>query len=216
MPSLNLFKEYIILHFHQGKWLLLTSITQWWSSNLFVVFSGLFLGVEMLGAFRLVQSLFGILNLILQTFENFVLPEAARKLVESKEIAKKYLLRISLKSSIIFGGMLAILFFFSSDVIQLVGGEQYVPYSFIVKGMVFLYVFIFLGYPIRIAIRILVLNKVFFTGYLLSFVFSLITFYFLLSEFEMNGAIIGLISAQVVTLGYWQFVLKKHNFILWK
>jgi O-antigen/teichoic acid export membrane protein len=112
--------------------------------------------------------------------------------------------------------MLAILFFFSSDVIQLVGGEQYVPYSFIVKGMVFLYVFIFLGYPIRIAIRILVLNKVFFTGYLLSFVFSLITFYFLLSEFEMNGAIIGLISAQVVTLGYWQFVLKKHNFILWK
>jgi len=216
MPDLDLFKEYVLLHFHQGKWLLLTSITQWWSSNLFVVFSGLFLGVEMLGAFRLVQSLFGVLNLILQTFENFVLPEAARKLVESKEIAKKYLLRISLKSSVIFGIMLAVLFFFSSTVIQLVGGEKYVPYSFIVKGMVLLYVFIFLGYPIRIAIRILVLNKVFFTGYLLSFLFSLITFYFLLIEFGMNGAIVGLISAQIITLGYWQFVLKKHNFILWK
>ena len=215
-PDLDLFKEYVLLHFHQGKWLLLTSITQWWSSNLFVVFSGLFLGVEMLGAFRLVQSLFGVLNLILQTFENFVLPEAARKLVESKEIAKKYLLRISLKSSVIFGIMLAVLFFFSSTVIQLVGGEKYVPYSFIVKGMVLLYVFIFLGYPIRIAIRILVLNKVFFTGYLLSFLFSLFTFYFLLSEFGMNGAIVGLISAQIITLGYWQFVLKKHNFILWK
>ena len=82
--------------------------------------------------------------------------------------------------------------------------------------MVLLYVFIFIGYQIRIAIRILVLNKVFFTGYLLSFLFSLFTFYFLLSEFGMNGAIVGLISAQIITIGYWQFVLKKHNFILWK
>lgn len=215
-PQLTVLKEYVLIHFHQGKWLLLTSITQWWSSNLFVVSSGLFLGVEMLGAFRLVQSLFGILNLILQTFENFVLPEAARKFVDSREVAKRYLLKISLKSSLLFGGMLLVLFFFSESVITLVGGDHYAPYSFIVKGMVLLYVFIFIGYPIRIAIRILVLNRVFFTGYLLSFIFSLLSFNFLLSNWGMDGAIIGLIFSQLITLVYWQFVLKKHNFILWK
>ena len=56
--------------------------------NLFIVTSGVYLGVAALGAFRLVQSLFGILNLVLQTFENYVLPQASVKYNESATKAK--------------------------------------------------------------------------------------------------------------------------------
>ena len=215
-PSFIQLKDYLNDHFHQGKWLLLTSITQWWSSNLFVVSSGVFLGVTTLGAFRLVQSLFGILNLVLQTFENFVLPETSRRYAISVDSAKKYLRGITIKSSVLFGSMLFFLFIFSDFVISLVGGEKYLPFSYIVKGMSVLYLFIFIGYPVRISIRILILNRVFFTGYLLSFIFSLLSFNFLLGHFGVNGAILGLIFSQIITLIYWQFILVKHKFILWK
>lgn len=215
-PSIIQLKDYVIDHFHQGKWLLLTSITQWWSSNLFVVSSGVFLGVTTLGAFRLVQSLFGILNLVLQTFENFVLPETSRRYSISVDSAKKYLRGITIKSSVLFGSMLFFLFIFSDFVISLVGGEKYLPFSYIVKGMSVLYLFIFIGYPVRISIRILILNRVFFIGYLLSFIFSLLSFNFLLGHFGVNGAILGLIFSQIITLIYWQFILVKHKFILWK
>jgi len=218
-PSFSYFKKwkiYLIQHYYQGKWLFMTALVQWWSGNLFVVASGLFLGIKALGAFRLVQSLFGVLNLLLQTFENYALPQASRLLNNSPLEAKNYLKKISIKSAILFGGVLLTIFLLSEYIIVLAGGVQYTEYAFVVKGMVILYLFIFLGYPIRMAIRALVLNKHFFMGYLLSLGFGLLTFQYLLKEFHLMGAIAGLIFSQIILLVFWQFILTKNNFSLWK
>ena len=209
-------KSYFKMHFHQGKWLVLTAITQWWSGNLFVVASGLFLGIRALGAFRLVQSLFGILNILLQTLENYALPEATRLFVTSINDAKSYLRAISIKSAAMFGVVLIVLFIFSKEVIVLAGGEQFIEYAFVVKGMTILYSFIFIGYPVRMAIRMLLLNRVFFSGYLFSLVFSLASYHFLLSNWNINGAILGLIISQIIVIIYWQYILYRKQFILWK
>ena len=210
------YKNYIRLQFHQAKWLVLTTITQWWASNLFIVTSGIYLGVKALGAFRLVQSLFGILNLILQTFENYVLPEASRRYVQSSENARIYLKDITKKSSLIFGVVLTLLFLFSEQVIHLAGGSSYLSYAYIIKGMCILYAFIFIGYPIRLSIRLLILNKLFFVGYVISFIISVLSFDYLLKNWGINGAIIGLTISQLVTLSYWQIMLTKKDFVLWK
>lgn len=214
--ALSNWGSYLKLHYHQGKWLVLTAITQWWSGNLFIVASGLFLGIRALGAFRLVQSLFGILNILLQTLENYALPEATRLFINSSEEAKSYLRSISLRSAAMFGFVLVLLFIFSEEVIQLAGGAQYIEYAFVVKGMAILYSFIFIGYPVRMAIRMLLLNRVFFSGYLFSLFFSLVSYHFLLSRWNINGAIIGLILSQIIVIIYWQFILYKKQFILWK
>ncbi|MBK8885830.1 MAG: hypothetical protein IPN46_04470 [Saprospiraceae bacterium] len=57
------------------------------TSNFFVATSGLILGVEALGAFRLVQTLFGLINVLLQGLESYVLPQAAIRFQQSKEVA---------------------------------------------------------------------------------------------------------------------------------
>jgi O-antigen/teichoic acid export membrane protein len=209
-------KLYFLSHWHQSKWLLMTALVQWWSGNLFVVASGLFLGLEALGAFRLVQSLFGVLNILLQTFENYALPEASRLMLYASDEAKIYLRQISLKSAGFLGAMLLGIFLFSKFIIVLAGGVQYTEYAYVVKGMAILYLFIFMGYPIRMAIRALVLNQHFFIGYVFSFLFSLISFHFLLSRWSLIGAIIGLICSQIIVLIYWQIILVKNNFSLWK
>lgn len=216
LKFLNQWNVFIRKHYQQGKWLFMTALLQWWSNNLFVVASGAYLGLEALGAFRFVQSLFGVLNILLQTFENYALPQAARLYKSSESLSKKYLKDISLKAALIFGVVLLVLFLFSTQIITFAGGQKYAEYGFIVKGVAVLYFLIFLGYPIRMAIRILVLNRSFFIGYMLSFFFSLFTFNYLLKFWGLWGVIFGIICNQLIILSYWQFELSKKKFILWK
>ncbi|TRX39481.1 lipopolysaccharide biosynthesis protein [Flavobacterium restrictum] len=209
-------KQFAAAHFAQGKWLFSVALLQWCSSNFFVLVSGIYLGIEALGALRLVQSFFGVINIGLQTVENYYLPKVAQLYADSASKAKKYLLEITTIGAVFFSIILVILFVFSDRIIVLAGGLKYQNYGYVVKIMSVLYFFIFLSYPVRIAIRILVLNKIFFFGYVLSFVSSLATFHFLLRYSGLYGAVSGLIINQIIMILYWQNQLKKNSFQLWK
>ena len=203
-------------HITQGKWLFSVAVLQWCSSNFFVLISGVYLGIEALGALRLVQSFFGIINIVLQTVENYFLPKVAVLYNENVAKAKKYLLEITAYGALLFGLLLCVLFIFSRQIIVLAGGTKYESYAYVVKIIAVLYFFIFLSYPVRIAVRVMVLNKIFFIGYLISFVSSLLTFHFLLKYSGLYGAVAGLIINQILMILYWQNQLRKNQFILWK
>ena len=203
-------------HINQGKWLFSVAVLQWSSSNFFVLISGIYLGIEALGALRLVQSFFGIINIVLQTVENYFLPKVAVLYNKSVSKAKKYLVQITIYGAILFGILLSILFIFSNEIIVLAGGIKYESYGYVVKIIAVLYFFIFLSYPVRITVRVMVLNKIFFFGYLLAFISSILTFHFLLKYSGLYGAVIGLILNQIIMILYWQSQLKKNNFQLWK
>jgi O-antigen/teichoic acid export membrane protein len=214
--QISLWPSYLKLHYNTGGWMLLTSVTQWWSGNLFFAVTGVFLGAQALGAFRLVQSVLGILNILLQTFENYVIPTATRLYNQSTQKAVNYLQKITLRAAPFFAGVLLILFIFADTIIQLAGGKEFAEYDFVVRGMAVLYALIFLGYPVKIAIRMLLLNKSYFLGYLFSLLFCLVSFRFLLQAWNLNGAMAGLIISQLIVMGYWQFILVKNKLFLWK
>ncbi|MFT5385387.1 MAG: O-antigen/teichoic acid export membrane protein, partial [Saprospiraceae bacterium] len=130
--------------------------------------------------------------------------------------SKIYLWNMSLNGAVVFGSVLSILFMFPVFFIDLAAGESYVEYAFLVKGMAVLYFVIFIGYPTRIAIRMMELNHLFFFGYVISFLFSLLSFNFLLKEWHLWGAIIGLITNQLILISFWQYALLKKQFVLWK
>ena len=209
-------KMYLKYHFREGRWLGLVSFVQWGSANLFVVSLGMFIGVEALGAFRLVQSLFGVLNVLFQTFENYVLPNASRIYATSIHQSKLYLRRVSMQSGLVIGLVLLLLFIFSTELLQLAAGNKYTAYGYVVRGMCVLYFILFLGYPIRLSIRMLLLNQSFFIGYLISLLFNVFCFSFLIKSFELNGVIVGLIANQVIMLLFWNYKLHKNKFYLWK
>jgi O-antigen/teichoic acid export membrane protein len=211
----KLWKSFLDNHFQQGKWLVYISFLQWGSSNFFVLVSGLYLGIEALGALRLVQSIFGVLSVALLSIENYVLPKVIYFHHESVAKAKKYLVEISLIGLIIFSTILAIIFILSDEIIVLAGGLKYEKYGYVVKIMTLLHLIIFINYPIRIAIKMLVLNKVFFYGYVISFALSVVTFHFFLNYFGLYGAVAGLATNQLVMTFYWQNQLKKNQFQLW-
>jgi O-antigen/teichoic acid export membrane protein len=209
-------KSFWHAHRSQGGWLLLTAVVQWWTNNLFTVASGVFIGVEALGAFRLVQSLFGILNMVFQTFENHLLPEASRLFKSSVEESKDFLRASFRQNGWPLVAVLVVLFIFSKEVMVLAGGSKFESYHMIIKGMTVLYGCILIGYPVRLAIRMMLLNQTFFIGYVLAFGFSLLSFRFLLEHFQLWGALAGLLINQLIMLIYWNKQLVSHQFNVWK
>ena len=204
------------LHFKEGKWLFLTAITQWWSSNLFVVASGIYLGAAALGALRLAQSLMGILNVLLQSFENYILPQTAAIIYTDIHQGLAFLSNASRKGAILFLPVLAVTLIFSQQIFVMAGGEEYASYSFLLQAITLLYVLVFISQPIRLLIRALRLNRHFFYGYLFSLTFALIFSHALLSNFGLTGVLIGLAASQLLLITYWLYILLNRNLQLWK
>lgn len=209
-------RQYLRIHIEQGKWFLATSVLQWASQNWLLVAAGLYLGKGVLGAFRLGQTLFGVLNAILQVFENHAVPVASGLFHQSGEAFTHYLRQLNRKSMIGASLLLGGIALFAKPIYTLTGGPSFSSYAYILQGMSLLYFFIFLSNPVRIAIRVMMMNRAFFMAYLFSFVFSLLVSKWLIQVGEANGIIAGLILNQIIMLVYWQVLLIRKNVILWK
>lgn len=202
-------------YFTEGKWLLSASVLQWLSGNFFTLAAGVYLGINALGALRLVQSFFGIINIILQTIENYYLPKTAQLYYQNKNQEKKELLLKIRKAIAILAIIIVCFFTFSDSLIIILGGEKYHQYGFVIKLISALYIVILYSYPTRISIRILEQNKAFFIGYCISFVFSVLSFHFLLKYGQLYGAVAGLAVNQIVMIVYWKIILNKKQISVW-
>ena len=209
-------RKYTFDHITQARWLAPTAMVQWMTSNFFVASSGLYLGVAALGAFRLVQTLFGLINILLQGLESYILPQAAIRFQRSTDEAYLYLKNLTKRAILPMSIILGLMFVFADYIIIWAGGDAYMEYGFVIRWMVILYVFILVNYPVRILIRLHEMNHLFLVGYILSFVFSLISAHYLLSNHQLIGAIIGLGINQIILFAIWQYSLNKKEISLWK
>jgi O-antigen/teichoic acid export membrane protein len=216
LPSKDTLKKYLKVHLVDGQWLLYAAVVQWFSSNLYIMTSGLLIGIEALGVLRFVQSLLGLINILLQTIENYVLPQLSRAYnVSLQHCYQAFQKALGIYQLAILGG-LALLFFFAEETLRIAGNATFVPYAYVLRGMTVLYAIIIMAYPIRLLIRVTELNRSYFTAYLISFLFSLASYNFLLTHFGVSGAILGLIINQLILQATWLAVLNKNQFNVWK
>jgi O-antigen/teichoic acid export membrane protein len=180
---------------------------------------GLIYAVTTVGVFGFVlwaQSLLGLVNILLQTIENYVLPQLSRAYqISLQHCYRAFQSSLGIYQLSVLAG-LSLLFLFAEDVLRLAGNASFVPYAYVLRGMVVLYAIIIIAYPIRLLIRVTELNKSYFSAYLVSFLFSLFSYQFLLSHFGVSGAIIGLIINQLILQATWLLVLNKNQFNVWK
>ena len=105
---------------------------------------------------------------------------------------------------------------FARQILQVAGGLAYGNYAFVVYGLSLVYLLMAIGYPVRIAIRSLHLNKEYFIAYILSLLLNLCIAPWLLRNWMLYGVLAGLVSNQLVIIGYWLIVLKQKQQFLWK
>lgn len=193
-------------------WLLGSSVLQWGAGYFFVIAAGWFLGVAALGALRLAQYLFGLLNLLFQAIENYVVPKAAAFVGEQRA----YWLVLLKKCITLILPFLLLFSLFAKQIMQIAGGMAYGHYAYVIYGLSIVYLLMAVGYPVRIAIRSLHLNKEYFFAYIFSVILNLCIAPWLLKHWELYGVMVGLILNQLVIISYWLIVLKRKNQFLWK
>jgi O-antigen/teichoic acid export membrane protein len=193
-------------------WILSSNLLQWCTGYFFVIAAGWWLGAAALGALRLAQYLFGLLNVALQAMENYTLP----KFAGLKDKQTEYLTSLKKQMLMLMLPLLALLSLFSKQILVAAGGKSYASYNYVIYGLSIVYLLITIGYPVRIAIRSNHLNKQYFTGYILAAIFSFGSAYFLLHNWELYGVLTGLIFIQCITIGYWMVVLQNKKILTWK
>ena len=196
-------------HYHFSSWLLGTSILQWLSGNFFLVAAASILGTTAVGAVRMAQNLVGLCNVLFLAMENIVPAEAAQHFLKNGYNGLTGYLKTSSKQAGSF--IVAILLGMSIAtpwLIPLLYGSEYVDYSYVVWGYCLLYVFVFLGYPLRYYFRTLHTTKPIFIAYILGGGFSLIAAFPLVKMGGLMGFLFGLIVSQILTLVFYYFYIR--------
>jgi len=190
-----------IRHWHFGKWLVGSALMQWTSSQLFFIVAGAMLGAAAVGALKAAQTLMGVTHILLMGLENVVPVRAAKHLHDGgKQALYAYLKRVTLLGE----GAVAVIaviaavapdFWFS-----LVFGDQYLEHGYLLQWFAVLYLLMSLQLPLRAGIRATESTSIFFWAQVSATFISLVLVYPFIQIFELTGVMMGLITAQVITL----------------
>jgi len=203
------------IHKKQSHWMLMSALLQWFAGNFFVVAAGVWLGIAALGALRLAQYIFGLLNVLLQAIENYALPHAS-VLQKTPEQFNGFLKNVFRKTFLMVAPVLLLLSIFARQILQFSGGASYLEYSYVIHGLSLVYVLILTGLPIRIALRVRLLNQHYFIGYLLASAFSMLTAKWLIRDWHLTGVLTGLFITQLIVIIYWSAILTRKKILTWK
>lgn len=193
-------------HLREARWLLPAALLQWATGNYFIVAAGWYLGAPALGALRLAQYLFGPINLLLQAMENYFLPQAALLNRHNRQ-AGPFIRQLLQRSAPVFIPIIAGIAILGPALFSRVGGADTLPYGYVCQGLALVYLLVWVGYPVRLALRGAMLNKSFFGGYALAAIFSLATAPWLVGAFSLWGVLIGLFLVQLLMTIFWSRTL---------
>ena len=200
-----------------SRWLLGTAILQWCSGQGYAVFTGAFLGPTALGVLRLAQQVMGLVHVLYQAVENYV-PVSAARLYRDLGANRMYryllhsgwrmvLANVLLLLGLILGRDLLYFIFF---------GKAQVHAAWMLAALTPAYFFIVPAMPFRFAARTLGRTRDVLMAYIGASVFTLSSAPWLLNQYGLTGAAIGLAGNQLVLfllLGYPQ---RKAWFTAWQ
>jgi len=188
-------------HYHFSSWLLGTSILQWFSGNFFLIAAASTLGTTAVGAVRMGQNIVGLCHILFLAMENIVPAEAAQLFLQKdRQALVQYLLKIGLKIGAIVLTTLSVMAIAAPNLIHWIYGASFVSYSYVVWGYCLLYIFVYIGYPVRYFFRTIHFTKPIFVAYCFGTLFSLAVAFPIVNTWGIVGLLIGLILCQVLTL----------------
>jgi O-antigen/teichoic acid export membrane protein len=196
-----------------SKWILYSSLSQFITGNLFTVVASNQLGVSVYGIVRVFQGFSGIFNVFLQyidTQSSLDLPNIFNK--SGVYSCLKYCYKILLFSVIILLSIYSVAFVFGFDrIINLVFGEKYASYSYILNFVFILVILNLINILIRQLFRVFnSTSKILITN-LIASVLAIVSIDYIIKSFGINGVYLGTIFSQisVILLSLW--FLNKSN-----
>ena len=200
-----------IQHWESGKFLLASSVLQWFSGNAFVLITGILLGPVSIGVLRIAQSILGVINVFFLFLENRVPIQAAKILHEGGQKAfNKYMVDESKKYLVMLIISLLGLILFHKSITSFLYGDAMQNVQWLIPTYCLLYLLIYAGTMLRFIFRTLDQNKILFYGYVVSAIVGLACVYPMIKWWGLTGAILGLFATQIATITTYTYYLNKN------
>ena len=184
-----------------AKYLVATSLLQWFSGNAFIVVAGGIVGPAAVGAVRIAQNVMGVLHVLFLAMENTVPIKAAVLLKEQGEAGMMdFFRKVTANAGLITIGLAGSVAVFAKPILGFLYGEAYINYNDVLAAFAALYLLIFLGTVLRFVIRTIEKNQFIFITYLLTTIFSVIGAQPIVETYGVYGILLGLFGVHAITL----------------
>ena len=195
------FKAVVFRHWHFSKWLTGAALMIWANGNFLMIMTGTLIGAPAVGALKAAKSVMGICHILTMGLENIVPAAAARKFFEGgKQALCEYLKRV-----VQFGGGATAIFAVIAAVapefwLVLIFGSDYQGYGYLLQGFAAFYTLSFLGFSLATGLRAIEKSKVIFQSYIWMTLFTLLSFYPLITYLGLAGVIAGFLIVVLIEI----------------
>lgn len=208
-PTLSKLKITALDVWSYSRFLVGTSLLQWLSGNFYLITAAGILGPVALGAIRIAQNVMGVMHVLLISLENLVPIKAAETLNENGAYAAvKYVFQMFLQAGIPFIGLLIPIALFRAELLELIYGNSYADYAFVLLAFCAIYILIFIGTQLRFLIRTFERNNLIFWSYVATSILGLTTANLFVNHFQIYGVLLGIALTQIIMVGFYLFSLK--------
>ena len=215
--SSDIFGKVTRNHWHFSKWLLASALMQWTSGNYFIICAGGILGPSSAGALKAAQNIMGATHVIFQGLENIVPARASYYFSHGGwNLLRDYLKKVTFWGGGCTGVLAIVAMLFPEFLLHLLYGTEFQNYSYVLQWYAIIYLFIFLGLPLRAGLRAMEYSKPIFVSYCLMTAFTAATANLLIDNLGLIGATSGILCTQLIyqfSLAYALLRKRKCEFI---
>jgi O-antigen/teichoic acid export membrane protein len=186
-------------HWKVSRWLTGSALLTWTSGNLFVLAAPVYYGFAAAGVLKASQNLMGVTHVWFQGLDNVVPVETAKRLRDGGVHSMLgYTRSILLK----WGGLtlaFAIVMACAPGFwLRMMYGAEMAQYGYVLRLYALLYVFVFIGAPLRAGLQALEFTVPIFWSYLAMTFFAFMFAVPMSKWLGLNGTMLGLIGAQII------------------
>lgn len=186
-------------HWKTSRWLAGSSLLVWSSSNLFVIAAPVYYGAAAAGVLKASQNLMGVTHIWFQGLDNIVPAETARRLRSGGVDA---MLAYTRSTLVKWGGLTLVYAVIMGAApmlwLRLFYGSQMAEYGYVLRLYALIYVFIFVGGPLRAGLQALEFTAPIFWSYLAMTAFAIAFALPAAKWFGLQGTMTGLFGAQML------------------
>lgn len=197
--SAQLIERALIENWRSSRWLLGSTILQWFTGNYFYLAAASALGAGPVGAIRASQNVIGISHVLFQALENVVPTEAARRYAKSARSMTRYLLRTSGTLVAITGVAVVLIAVVGRPLLTVIYGSAEEIGVLALVWFCPIYVLTALGLPARAGLRTIQETRAIFLSYILCTLFSLLAASELVGRLGAIGVMVGLLCLQIIS-----------------
>lgn len=207
----GIFLEIALEHWNFGKWLIATSLVQWFSGNIYLITAAALLGNKVVGVIRLLQNVVGILHILFISFEIYIPIKAAELYLRNGNKAMiDYVVSFAVQGLGLTIAIVLIICTFSPQILSLLYHSNTSSDSSLLCFFAIFYIVVFSAIPLRIILRTVGDTKSLFIAYIINLALSVSLAKPLILQYGTTGVILGYLISNIVTNLYYLIAANKH------